>query len=109
MYKSMNDRFKASLDLGLLENPLLPRQSENARWLLEQRYFAQRYYAEIGGLRQEKSFEEFARRVSRIVCSAESLYRGENEIEWIRRLEKNLFADLVGIVAAIFIAYMFFG
>ncbi len=95
MYKSMKDRFKASLDLGLLENPLLPRQSENARWLLEQRYFAQRYDTEIGGLRQEKSFEEFARRVSRIVCSAESLYRGENEIEWIRRLEKNLFADLV--------------
>ena len=95
MYKSMKDRFKNTLDLGLLENPLLPRQSENARWLLEQRYFAQRYDASVGGLRQERNFEEFARRVSRIVCSAESLYRKSEDIEWIRRLEKNLFADLV--------------
>ena len=62
----MNDRFKASLDLGLLENPLLPRQSENARWLLEQRYFAQRYDAEIGGLRQEKSFEELLQKKPRL-------------------------------------------
>jgi len=91
----MKDRFKKTLDLGLLENPLLPRQSENARWLLEQRYFALRYDKDINGLRQERNFEEFARRVSRIVCSAECTYRNENEIEWIRILEKNLFADLV--------------
>ena len=95
MYKSMKERFRDSLDMGLLENPLVPRQSENARWLLEQRYFADRYDPETGGLRKERSFEEFARRVSRIVCTAESLYRGADEIEWIRRLEKNLFADLV--------------
>lgn len=88
MYKSMKERFRDSLDMGLLENPLVPRQSENARWLLEQRYFADRYDPETGGLRKERSFEEFARRVSRIVCTAESLYRGADEIEWIRRLEK---------------------
>lgn len=95
MYKLMKDRFRDLLDMGLLENPLAPRQSENARWLLEQRYFADRYDPETGGLRKERSFEEFARRVSRIVCTAESLYRQASEIEWIRRLEKNLFADLV--------------
>ena len=81
MYKSMKERFRDSLDMGLLENPLVPRQSENARWLLEQRYFADRYDPETGGLRKERSFEEFARRVSRIVCTAESLYRGADEIE----------------------------
>ncbi|MDY3869513.1 MAG: ribonucleoside-diphosphate reductase, partial [Pyramidobacter sp.] len=95
MYKSMKDRFKAAIDLPLLENPLTPRQSENALWLLEQRYFAERWDDSVGGLRKERSFEEFARRVSRIVCSAESLYRKSDDIEWIRRLEKNLFADLV--------------
>lgn len=95
MYTPMKDRFSTSLDVGLLENPLLPRQSENARWLLEQRYFALRYDPALGGLRSENSFEEFARRVSRIVCSAESLYRTEDDIDWLRCLEKNLFADLV--------------
>ena len=95
MYKNMRERFKENIDLALLENPLVPRQSENATWLLEQRYFADRYDAQVGGLRKERNFEEFARRVSRIVASAESLYRKEDEIGWIRRLEKNLFADLV--------------
>jgi ribonucleoside-diphosphate reductase alpha chain len=95
MYKPMKERFKKNLDLAILENPLVPRQSENARWLLEQRYFAERYDPEIKGLRKERSFEEFARRVSRIVCSAESLYRTAGDIEWVRCLEKNLFADLV--------------
>ncbi len=95
MYKAMKERFKNSLDLGLLENPLLPRQSENARWLLEQRYFAERWDDELGAVRKERSFEEFARRVSRVVCSAESLYRSGRDIAWMRRLEKNLFADLV--------------
>ena len=95
MYKSMTDRFKAAIDLALLENPLVPRQSENALWLLEQRYFAERYDGAAGGLRKERSFEEFARRVSRIVCTAESLYRKSDDIDWIRRLEKNLYADLV--------------
>lgn len=95
MYKAMEDRFSDVLNMGVLENPLVPRQSENARWLLEQRYFAERYDLEIGGLRKERTFEEFARRVSRIVCSAESLYCKDNEIQWLRKLEKNLFADLV--------------
>lgn len=95
MYKTLKERFKGNIDLALLENPLVPRQSENATWLLEQRYFATRYDAAIGGLRKERNFEEFARRVSRIVTSAESLYRKSDEIEWVRRLEKNLFADLV--------------
>lgn len=95
MYKLMKDRFRKNIDLALLENPLVPRQSENARWLLDQRYFAERYDAQMGGLRKERSFEEFARRVSRIVCTAESLYLAEGDIQWLRCLEKNLFADLV--------------
>ncbi|HPF85213.1 MAG TPA: hypothetical protein PK008_07285, partial [Aminivibrio sp.] len=50
--------------------------SENALWLLDQRYFARRYDPESGTTRKETSFGEFARRVARIVASAETAYLG---------------------------------
>ena len=71
----------------------MSRLSENAVWLLEQRYFVPRYDAEIKAVRKEKDFEEFARRVSRTVASAEVNY--SNSVEWIRTLEKNIASDIL--------------
>ena len=67
--------------------------SENAMWLLEQRYFVSRYDAEIQAVRKEKTFSEFARRVARTVASAEVNY--SNSVEWIRTLEKNIADDIL--------------
>ena len=57
--------------------------SENAMWLLEQRYF--------NG--NEHSFEELVRRVSRVIASAEVNY--SDSIEWLRTLEKNIASDML--------------
>ena len=67
--------------------------SENALWLLEQRYFVQRFDAEIGGVRKEQNFSEFVRRVARTVASAEVNY--SDDIKWIRTLEKNIADDIL--------------
>ena len=67
--------------------------SENALWLLEQRYFVQRFDAEISGVRKEQNFSEFVRRVSRTVASAEVNY--SSDIEWIKTLEKNIADDIL--------------
>lgn len=93
MYRSLKSRFRTDIHLDFLENPLAPRQSENARWLMEQRYCLDRYDAELGTLRPEKGLEEVARRVSRTVASSESL--NSDDVEWIRIVEKNLFADIL--------------
>ena len=76
----------------------MPRLSENAMWLLSQRYFVQRYDAAVGGLRKEASFEEFARRVARTIASAETLYMdpaAPDSTEWLRTLEKNIASDIL--------------
>ena len=62
--------------------------SENAMWLLEQRYFVQRYG------KKESTFEELVRRVSRTVASAETLY--SDSVEHIRKLEKMIADDMLG-------------
>ncbi len=67
--------------------------SENALWLLEQRYFVSRYDSEIQAVRKEQNFSEFVRRVSRTVASAEVNY--SDSIEWIRTLEKNIADDIL--------------
>ena len=54
--------------------------SENALWLLEQRYFVSRYDSEIKSVRKEQNFSEFVRRVSRTVASAEVNYSTSVEI-----------------------------
>ncbi|MCF4152413.1 ribonucleoside-diphosphate reductase [Dethiosulfovibrio sp. F2B] len=89
------DRFDPSVDVNMLENPLIPRQSENAAWLLDQRYLLSRYDRAEGKVRKEASFEEFARRVSRVIASVETLYVNEEGLNWIRVLEKNLFSDIL--------------
>ena len=61
--------------------------SENAMWLLEQRYFVKR------GKGKESTFEELVRRVSRTVASAETNY--SDSLEWIRTLEKNIANDML--------------
>lgn len=73
------------------------RLSENALWLLDQRYFARRYDPVLRGIRKENSFDEFARRVARTVACAETSYLvgGEDELLWLRRLERNIFDDIL--------------
>ena len=71
---SIHQYFKRDIDPRSLENSGVSRLSENAVWLLEQRYFVPRYDHETQSVRNEKDFEEFARRVSRTVASAEVNY-----------------------------------
>jgi ribonucleoside-diphosphate reductase alpha chain len=73
------------------------RLSENATWLLEQRYFVPRW--DDRGVRKERTFEEFARRVARTVTSAEAQYLDPADpasLEWLQILEKNMAADILG-------------
>ncbi len=98
MMKHFQERFNRQIDLSVLEHPSTPRLSENAMWLLTQRYFIDRYDEEIGAVRQERSFEEFARRVARIIASAETLYLDKNDshaLSWLQTLEKNIFNDIL--------------
>ena len=57
MIRSLKERFFTRFPLGMFDAPASPRLSENAMWLLEQRYFVPRYDAKIQTLRKEKSFE----------------------------------------------------
>ena len=95
MDKAYKDYFSCDLDIDVLEAPAVPRLSDNAMWLLGQRYFLDRFDSESGGIRKEKSFEEFARRISRIIASAESLYYASDSLSWIIDLEKNIFNDIL--------------
>ena len=65
---NITEYFDAGISPQSLENSGQSRLSENAMWLLNQRYFVQRYDSELKGNRQENNFEEFARRVSRTVA-----------------------------------------
>ena len=58
MERSLKDRFDMHIAPEHLETPSVPRLSENAMWLLGQRYFVQRWDASVDGLRKEGSFEE---------------------------------------------------
>ncbi|MBQ7576942.1 MAG: adenosylcobalamin-dependent ribonucleoside-diphosphate reductase [Synergistaceae bacterium] len=85
--------FDANIDTHSLENSGQSRLSDNAVWLLEQRYFVHRFDPEINAVRQEKNFEEFARRVARTVASAEVNY--SDSVEWLITLEKNIASDIL--------------
>ncbi len=95
---SYRDRFRSSFS-SFAPSHLVNegRLSENAMWLLDQRYFARRYDSALQGIRKETTFEEFARRVSRVLASTETLYLsgGEGDLEWLRVLERNIFSDIV--------------
>jgi ribonucleoside-diphosphate reductase alpha chain len=94
--RTLKERFDPRIPASFLETPPAPRLSENALWLLAQRYFVLRHDDRTDGLRREASFEEFARRVARTVAAAESLYLPEGEGgEWLRTLEKNIAADML--------------
>ena len=92
--QNIKDYFSAEISTKTLEPSGTSRLSENAVWLLEQRYFVQRYDAETKSLRKERTFEEFARRVSRTVASAEVNY--SDDADWIRTVEKNIASDILG-------------
>ncbi len=91
---SIHQYFNSEIDSASLENSGASRLSENAMWLLEQRYFVPRYDSEIQAVRKENTFEEFARRVARTVASAEVNY--SDSADWIRTIEKNIAADMLG-------------
>jgi ribonucleoside-diphosphate reductase alpha chain len=98
LIRSLKERFFTRFPLDLFDTPVVPRLSENAMWLLEQRYFVPRYDAEIQAVRKEKSFEEFALRVARTIASAETLYLDAAEpssLEWLRVLEQNIAGDIL--------------
>ncbi len=76
-----------------IEDIQAAKLSENALWLLEQRYFVPRYDEKINSVRNEINFEEFSRRVSRTVASAEVNY--SDSVEWLRTLEKNIANDIL--------------
>ena len=91
--QNIKDYFNANINSEELAVSEITRLSDNALWLLGQRYFVQRYDAAINGVRQESSFEEFARRVSRTVAAAEVNYSDDDE--WLQTLEKNIAHDIL--------------
>ena len=98
MEQFIKEHFDGRIAAECLETPSVPRLSENAMWLLAQRYFVERYDALAKGLRKEASFEEFARRISRTIASAETQYldvAAPESLEWLRTLEKNIANDIL--------------
>ncbi len=98
MTRLLKERFAVHFPFGSFETPSVPRLSENAIWLLEQRYFVLRYDERTRSLRKEKSFEEFALRVARTIASAETVYLDPAEaytLEWLQILEKNIAHDIL--------------
>ena len=98
MIRSLKERFLTRFPLGTFDTPAVPRLSENAMWLLEQRYFVPRYDAKIHALRKENSFEEFALRVARTIASAETLFLDAQQpasLEWLQILEQNIASDIL--------------
>ncbi len=95
MSASYKERFRSSF--SPVEDGGSGRLSENAAWLLEQRYFARRYDPAVGGARKERTFAEFSRRVARTVACAETrwLDGGDEALQWLRRLEGNIFDDML--------------
>ena len=89
----IREYFDTGIDAQSLEHTGQSRLSANAMWLLNQRYFVQRYDPELKSNRQENNFEEFARRVARTVTSAETNY--SEDIDWLRTLEKNIADDIL--------------
>ncbi|MDR1379641.1 MAG: adenosylcobalamin-dependent ribonucleoside-diphosphate reductase [Synergistaceae bacterium] len=97
MTRSLKERFNVHFPFGAFDTPSVPRLSENAMWLLEQRYFVSRYDEKSGTLRKERSFEEFTLRVARTIASAETLYLDASPVslEWLQILEKNIASDIL--------------
>jgi ribonucleoside-diphosphate reductase alpha chain len=96
--RSLKERFAVHFPPGAFETPAVPRLSENAMWLLEQRYFVTRYDERVRGTRKERTFEEFALRVARTVASAETLYldpADPGSLEWLQTLENNIVSDIL--------------
>ena len=94
MSVSYRERFRSSFPPP--ESAEAERLSENAVWLLEQRYYARRYDPATGAIRKEASFEEFARRIARTVACAETPHLSDDgDVAWLRRLERNIHDDIV--------------
>ena len=92
---AIKDFFDSDIDPRSLESLNASRLSENAMWLLDQRYFVQRFDSNINSCRKENTFEEFVRRVSRTVASAEVNYCDADSLDWLKTLEKNIANDIL--------------
>ena len=98
MARLLKERFSTHFPFGSFDTLPTPRLSENAMWLLEQRYFVERYDERIRTTRKECSFEEFALRIARTVASAETRYLDAADplsLEWLQVLEKNIMNDIL--------------
>ena len=86
----LRDYFNKLISSKELEPGLKPRLSDNAMWLLSQRYFVEMYDIKLNKIRKEASFEEFTRRVARTVASAESAYLSDlpESLEWLINSER---------------------
>jgi len=96
--RSLKERFSVDFPFGAFDTLPVPRLSENAMWLLEQRYFVERYDERIKAMRKECSFEEFALRIARTIASAETCYLDASDplsLEWLHILEKNIMNDIL--------------
>jgi len=96
--RHLKERFSVHFPFGSFDTSPVPRLSENAMWLLEQRYFVERYDEKIKATRKEHSFEELALRIARTVTSAETCYldaAAPQSLEWLQILEKNIMNDIL--------------
>ncbi|MBR0097599.1 MAG: adenosylcobalamin-dependent ribonucleoside-diphosphate reductase [Synergistaceae bacterium] len=93
----LRNYFNDLINYHELEPGLKPRLSDNAMWLLAQRYFVDMYDIKLNKIRKESSFEEFTRRVARTVASAESAYLSDmpESLDWLIKLEKNIASDIL--------------
>ena len=76
--------------IALDDNP--KEISDNTKFILEQRYYLNRYDSKIEKVRKENCYFELCRRVARMIASAETLYT--DDIERIRLIENNIFYDM---------------
>ena len=89
MFSSLGECFNRNFTT----NPIKAKPfSENAIWLLEQRYFMKRWFPEKEHEDKETTCHEVARRVSRTLAAAESNY--SNDVERVINLERNIAADM---------------
>ena len=90
---SIHQYFDKTINSSTLEHSGTQRLSENAMWLLDQRYFVNMYDSSLKAIRKEQTVEEFARRVARTVAGAEVNY--SSSVDWLRTLEKNIANDIL--------------
>ena len=70
-----------------------PKQSENAEWLLQQRYCVEHFDDKTGEMVRETSLHDVATRVSKIIAAAESIYT--DDLNRIADLNMAIYRDIM--------------